>query len=114
MHYPEVYVLQGGYAEFYKQYPERCIGGYMAMDDPNRLAERSIKLNSFRAGQKHRQFLRANTFTFGQAQHASTMLKIAHDINEDKSTSPRPSSTMNPRPALAPRQPTASEFRAVM
>lgn len=45
------------------------------MDDPNRLAERSVNLNNFR--NQKRQFQRANTFTFGQAQHASTVLKAA-------------------------------------
>ncbi|KAM0792372.1 hypothetical protein ACM66B_005052 [Microbotryomycetes sp. NB124-2] len=75
IHYPEVYILQGGYAEFYKSFPERCAGGYLAMDDPNRLLERSVNLNNFR--NQKRQFQRANTFTFGQAQHASTILKAA-------------------------------------
>lgn len=49
------------------------------MDDPARLAERSLNLNAFRAavGNQKRQFTRANTFTFGQAQHASTILRAA-------------------------------------
>lgn len=47
------------------------------MDDPARLAERGIKLNNFRNQVQKRQFQRANTFTFGEAQHASTLLQAA-------------------------------------
>ncbi|SCV69076.1 BQ2448_2096 [Microbotryum intermedium] len=87
IHYPEVYVLQGGYAEFYRSFPERCIGGYLAMDDPEHIAKRSTQLNNFR--QRKRQFQRANTFTFGQGQHASTMMQTV---------------TTATRPALQPSQ----------
>ncbi|KAK4053860.1 m-phase inducer phosphatase [Microbotryomycetes sp. JL201] len=84
IHYPEVYILQGGYAEFFKSFPERCAGGYLAMDDPNRLAERSVNLNNFR--NQKRQFQRANTFTFGQAQHASIALKAATQAERSRET----------------------------
>ncbi|SGY72622.1 BQ5605_C005g03191 [Microbotryum silenes-dioicae] len=87
IHYPEVYVLQGGYAEFYRSFPERCIGGYLAMDDPEHMAKRSTQLNNFR--QRKRQFQRANTFTFGQGQQASMMMQTA---------------TMATRPPLHPSQ----------
>ncbi|KAK4058786.1 m-phase inducer phosphatase [Microbotryomycetes sp. JL221] len=94
IHYPEVYVLQGGYAEFFKSFPERCTGGYLAMDDPNRLAERSVNLNNFR--NQKRQFQRANTFTFGQAQHASIMLKSAGTLAAPKDRMTAPSPTIGP------------------
>jgi len=31
--YPEIYVLEGGYCNFYPQFPELCEGGYVTMID---------------------------------------------------------------------------------
>lgn len=37
MHYPQIYVLEGGYRAFYRAYPELCTGGYVTMlDDGHR------------------------------------------------------------------------------
>lgn len=47
------------------------------MDDPLHDAKRSVNLHNFRNQNQKRQFQRANTFTFGQAQHASAMLQSA-------------------------------------
>lgn len=110
VHYPEVYILQGGYAEFYKKYPvsapprfifcatipktmrltpdgllqEHCIGGYLPMDDPDYNATRVVELNAFR--QQTRHFNRASSFTFGQAQSAAGLLKAAtiHPSNNNR------------------------------
>ncbi|GAA5909474.1 hypothetical protein JCM6882_002652 [Rhodosporidiobolus microsporus] len=57
IHYPEVYVLQGGYEAYYKAFPERCVGGYVVMDHPEHDAKRSININKFR--EQKRQFNRA-------------------------------------------------------
>lgn len=43
------------------------------MDDPEHIAKRSVDLHAFR--QQKRQFSRASSFTFGQAQSASAMLQ---------------------------------------
>ncbi|GAA5871705.1 hypothetical protein JCM3774_003023 [Rhodotorula dairenensis] len=75
IYYPEVYILKGGYEAFYRSYPERCVGGYVVMDNPDHCVKRSLNLNKFR--DQKRQFNRASSFTFGQAQHASTMLRTA-------------------------------------
>lgn len=45
------------------------------MDHPEHDKKRSVNLNKFREAK--RQFNRAASFTFGQAQHASTMLRTA-------------------------------------
>lgn len=45
------------------------------MDNPDHCVKRSLNLNKFR--DQKRQFNRASSFTFGQAQHASTMLRTA-------------------------------------
>lgn len=81
VHYPEVYVLQGGYADFWKSFPGRCEGprGYVTMDDPNHLDKRSVDLNAFR--QQKRSFNRAKSFTFGEAHAASTLLQSSTMAN---------------------------------
>ncbi|GAA5931441.1 putative tyrosine protein phosphatase MIH1 [Sporobolomyces koalae] len=93
VHYPEVYVLQGGYEAFYRAYPERCSGGYVVMDHPEHDAKRSVNLDKFR--KQKGVFNRASSFTFGQAQHASALLRNAENDSR------RPLS-FNPRKALEP------------
>jgi rhodanese-related sulfurtransferase len=34
LHYQNVYILDGGYAEFFRRFPEACDGGYTRMFDP--------------------------------------------------------------------------------
>ncbi|GJN88606.1 hypothetical protein Rhopal_001572-T1 [Rhodotorula paludigena] len=82
--YPELYILQGGYEAYYRAFPERCIGSYVVMDHPEHNAKRSIGLNKFR--DQKRVFNRASSFTFGQAQHASAMLRTAEVTGSTAST----------------------------
>ncbi|GAA5848376.1 hypothetical protein JCM8547_004496 [Rhodosporidiobolus lusitaniae] len=84
IHYPEVYVLQGGYEAFYKAFPERCVGGYVVMDHPEHDAKRSVNLNRFR--EQKRQFSRASSFTYGQAQHATSLLRANEAAGSTSST----------------------------
>ncbi|CAL4060481.1 unnamed protein product, partial [Meganyctiphanes norvegica] len=49
LHYPEIYLLEGGYKDFYNQYPELCTSeGYTMMLDPRH----SENLKHFRAKSK--------------------------------------------------------------
>ncbi|BGP37867.1 m-phase inducer phosphatase [Rhodotorula kratochvilovae] len=84
IYYPELYILQGGYEAYYKAYPERCLGGYVVMDHPEHDAKRSLNLNKFR--DQKRVFNRASSFTFGQAQHASALLRTAEATGSMAST----------------------------
>ncbi|KAM0756431.1 hypothetical protein T439DRAFT_331258 [Meredithblackwellia eburnea MCA 4105] len=84
IHYPEVYVLQGGYANYYKAFPSRCSGGYRQMDDPEHIAMRSQDLNSFRHQQK-RPFSRASSFTFGEARSTAAILAASQHAPPVKS-----------------------------
>lgn len=60
-HYPEVYILQGGYCGFFKEFANACEPKcYVEMDDPKFQDKRSIELNGFR-----KQFARHRSFTFG-------------------------------------------------
>ncbi|KAK8890228.1 m-phase inducer phosphatase [Tritrichomonas musculus] len=40
---PEMYVLHGGYKDFYEQYPELCLGGYVAMRDKEYVLNGELK-----------------------------------------------------------------------
>ncbi|GAA5957620.1 hypothetical protein JCM3765_001457 [Sporobolomyces pararoseus] len=75
VHYPEVYILQGGYKAYWEAYPERCTGGYVTMDDKKHKVERAFHLENFR--KQKGVFMRASSFTFGEAQHMSALLRNA-------------------------------------
>ncbi|KDN45230.1 hypothetical protein K437DRAFT_256675 [Tilletiaria anomala UBC 951] len=62
-HFPELYVLQGGYCAFFQAFPHVCNpSAYVRMDDPAHQERRSIELNGFR-----KQFTRHRSFTYGEA-----------------------------------------------
>jgi rhodanese-related sulfurtransferase len=66
-HYPELYILEGGYCGFFKTYEEICEPqAYVRMDDPAHVQMRSTELNGFR-----KQFSRHRSFTYGDAQAAA-------------------------------------------
>ncbi|WFD31354.1 protein-tyrosine-phosphatase [Malassezia sp. CBS 17886] len=62
-HFPDVYVMQGGYASFFQTCPQLCEPrAYVRMDDPRFLQARSSELSGFR-----RQFSRNRSFAYGEA-----------------------------------------------
>jgi M-phase inducer tyrosine phosphatase len=49
VHFPEVYILEGGYRQYFKESGARCEPpGYVRMDDPNYAASRREDLDHFR------------------------------------------------------------------
>jgi M-phase inducer tyrosine phosphatase len=63
-HFPEIYILQGGYCRFFREYAQLCEPQqYICMDDPRFLARRSSELNGFR-----KQFSRHRSFTYGEGR----------------------------------------------
>ncbi|KAL7410653.1 hypothetical protein BDY24DRAFT_171031 [Mrakia frigida] len=59
LYYPEVYILEGGYCEFFKQRPATCNPSrYIAMDDPLYQDKRSTDIQEFRS----RKFGRAQSW----------------------------------------------------
>lgn len=67
-HYPEVYILQGGYCAFYKLFADVCQPkAYVQMDDPKYVQRRSIELNGFR-----KQFARHKSFAYGDSKCGQT------------------------------------------
>ncbi|KAI5926626.1 hypothetical protein F4810DRAFT_478843 [Camillea tinctor] len=67
--YPHVFVLDGGYHAFFKQYRSRCYPqGYIEMNDPKHLntCERQMdRVSAFKKGGKRKGLNRAQTYAFG-------------------------------------------------
>ena len=69
-HFPEVYVLQGGYCEYFRTYSSLCQPqAYVCMDDPRYQDRRSTELNGFR-----KQFARHRSFTYGESKASAPSL----------------------------------------
>lgn len=69
-HFPDVYVLQGGYADFFAASPDLCEPrAYVPMDDPRFGHHRSAELNGFR-----KQFSRNRSFAYGDSQSFGSAL----------------------------------------
>lgn len=65
VHYPEVYVLEGGYCEYFKQSALRCEPrAYVQMDDPYFASHRSQDLDQFRKG----KFGRTKSYAYGEGK----------------------------------------------
>ncbi|KZO95717.1 Rhodanese-like protein [Calocera viscosa TUFC12733] len=63
VHFPEIYILQGGYYDFYKRNPAHCEPqGYVAMLDPRHAGACSPSLGQFRQGSR---WQRARSYTYG-------------------------------------------------
>ncbi|KAG8925071.1 cell division cycle- protein [Tulasnella sp. 408] len=67
VHYPEVYILQGGYKGFWESHPHRC-GGYTEMDDPNHVEARREKIDTMR------KWERTRSYTYGERSAAVAAL----------------------------------------
>lgn len=67
-HYPELYVLEGGYAGFFAKHSQVCEPQrYVRMDDPQFQDCRSKELNGFR-----KQFSRHRSFTYGDTNNSAS------------------------------------------
>ncbi|KAJ9100069.1 hypothetical protein QFC19_005749 [Naganishia cerealis] len=63
VHYPELYILEGGYCDFFDKCPEKCEPrAYVPMDDPKHERKRDSDLHDFR------KFTRTRSFTYGENQ----------------------------------------------
>jgi M-phase inducer tyrosine phosphatase len=64
VHFPEVYILEGGYCQYFRESGARCEPpGYVRMDDPNHAASRKEDLDHFRKG----KFGRTKSYAYGDA-----------------------------------------------
>ncbi|KAJ9125574.1 hypothetical protein QFC22_000536 [Naganishia vaughanmartiniae] len=63
VHYPELYILEGGYCDFFDKCPDKCEPcAYVPMDDPKHETKRDSDLHDFR------KFTRTRSFTYGENQ----------------------------------------------
>ncbi|KAF8326000.1 uncharacterized protein EI90DRAFT_3018747 [Cantharellus anzutake] len=63
IHYPELYILEGGYSSYFNRFSDYCFpSAYVRMDDPAYQRARATELNDFRRG------IRARSFTYGEQQ----------------------------------------------
>lgn len=69
LHYPEVYILEGGYSLFYREH-RHLIGsqGYVEMNDPTHKPFASKQMHDFR---KNTKFQRTQSYTFGQKHNVN-------------------------------------------
>ncbi|PWZ02753.1 hypothetical protein BCV70DRAFT_5497 [Testicularia cyperi] len=91
-HFPELYVLQGGYCDFFRTYANLCEPQqYVCMDDPRYHDKRSTELNGFR-----KQFSRHRSFTYGEGKRQQSLPSTAvvmsrkpsdHSIKEEDDSS---------------------------
>ena len=62
IHYPEVYILEGGYCQYFKTSSHRCKPpAYVTMDDPNHAVSRREDLDQFRKA----KFGRHKSYAYG-------------------------------------------------
>ncbi|PSS22658.1 hypothetical protein PHLCEN_2v3024 [Hermanssonia centrifuga] len=68
IHYPEVYVLEGGYCQYYEESSARCRpSAYVRMDDPTYAVSRKEDLDQFRKG----KFGRTKSYAYGDGKNSS-------------------------------------------
>jgi M-phase inducer tyrosine phosphatase len=64
VYFPEVYILEGGYCQYFKESSVRCEPpGYVRMDDPNHAASRREDMDHFRKA----TFGRTKSYAYGDA-----------------------------------------------
>jgi M-phase inducer tyrosine phosphatase len=67
IHYPEVYILEGGYCQYFKTSNHRCKPhAYVTMDDPNHAVSRREDLDQFRKV----KFGRHKSYAYGDGPKA--------------------------------------------
>ena len=82
IHYPELYVLEGGYSQYFHEAGQRCQpAAYVRMDDPNYAASRREDLDQFRRG----KFGRTKSYAYGEGK----MLSMASAVQQVQGVQPK-------------------------
>ena len=85
VHYPELYILEGGYSQYYSESGQRCQPpNYVRMDDPHYAASRKEDLDQFRKG----KFGRTKSYAYGEAK----MLSMTSAAQQVQAAQPKRSS----------------------
>jgi M-phase inducer tyrosine phosphatase len=85
VHFPEVYILEGGYCSYFKSSGQRCepAGGYIRMDDPNHAMSRREDLDQFRKA----QFGRTKSYAYGDIAPGGIKMLASQQQNK-RNTAP--------------------------
>ncbi|KAF9264735.1 hypothetical protein L218DRAFT_861968 [Marasmius fiardii PR-910] len=88
IHYPELYILEGGYSRYFKESGARCDppGGYVPMDDPVHAASRRGDLDQFRKT----KFGRHKSYAYGDMTKPSSSQQQALKRNSAPTAAPPP------------------------
>lgn len=71
IHFPEVYILEGGYCQYFKTSSNRCVPpAYVTMDDPTHAASRREDLDQFRKA----RFGRHKSYAYGDGAGKTSLL----------------------------------------
>jgi len=92
IHYPEVYILEGGYCQYFKKSADRCEPpAYVTMDDPNHATSRREDLDQFRKA----KFGRTKSYAYGDGAVKMNMM------SQQSQQQPKRSAPSNPPFAAA-------------
>jgi M-phase inducer tyrosine phosphatase len=99
VHYPEVYILEGGYSAYFKSSAQRCqpTGGYVRMDDPNHATSRREDLDQFRKA----KFGRTRSYTYGDGAAGAVKMSLASQQQTKRNTAPSTGTSTHPLFAAA-------------
>lgn len=97
IHYPEVYILEGGYSGYFKDNGHRCDPphGYVQMDDPNHATSRREDLDQFRKA----KFGRTKSYAYGDSLSGCVKMTLA--AQQKRNTAPSNGTTKHPLFAAA-------------
>ena len=74
IYYPEVYILEGGYCQYFKESSSRCQpSAYVTMDDPSHAMSRREDLDQFRKA----KFGRTKSYAYGDGVVKANMMSMA-------------------------------------
>lgn len=97
IHYPEVYIMTGGFCQYFKEKPSQVDPpySYVTMDDPVHLRARHSDLNNFR------KWERTKSYTYGEKQAAAAAIAQGQ-ANTKRSTSASSQSSSSTKRSSAP------------
>ena len=85
IHYPEVYILEGGYCQYFKQSANRCEpSAYITMDDPCHALSRREDLDQFRKV----KFGRTKSYAYGDGAVKPNMMSQHSQQLQKRNTAP--------------------------
>ncbi|KAJ3568881.1 hypothetical protein NP233_g5424 [Leucocoprinus birnbaumii] len=102
IHYPEIYILEGGYCAYFKASGHRCEPPeYVRMDDPNYAIARREDLDQFRKV----KFGRHKSYAYGEGSSKSAMVSaVVPMTSASQPQVSQPQSKRNTAPVSGPAQ----------